>query len=138
MHALNALGEGQNVPTIFHHRERFKPDTPDIDWIGELANERDWIIISGDPRITRNPVEKKAWLDSGITGFFLGWGWASLPLWQQASVLLRWWPQIIAKAKKFPRGAGFIAPVKSNQFIELSVQALKAEAVKRVDRLDRK
>ena len=30
---------------------------------------REWIIVSGDPRISRSPQEQTAWLSAGLTTF---------------------------------------------------------------------
>ena len=45
---------------IVHLREKFDPATPDPVWIEALGNERDWLIVSGDAKITRNPVNRAA------------------------------------------------------------------------------
>ena len=52
----------------------FRRDTPDQEWLATLAEEGDWVIVSGDPRITRGKHERQAWLESGLTAFFLGKG----------------------------------------------------------------
>jgi hypothetical protein len=100
---------------VTHLRQRFDPDTADLVWIPALAGEREWIIISGDPHITRNPAERAAWRESGLTAYFLKPGWASQPLWTYASRFIAWWPQVTAHARRTRRGDGFLVPFKGSE-----------------------
>jgi PIN like domain len=93
--ALRAL-EGGEGHKLEHLRERFAPDTPDVNWIRTLGTEGDWVIISGDVRISQNQFERRAWLESGLTAFFLGKGWTTLKLW------MRWTPKFRQLAKVNP------------------------------------
>lgn len=63
--------EGDGVVAL---RDRFAPETPDVTWIKALG--REWIVISGDVRITRRAAERAAWRSSGLVGFFLAPGWS--------------------------------------------------------------
>ena len=98
----------------------FRRDTPDQEWLATLAEEGDWVIVSGDPRITRGKHERQAWLESGLTAFFLGKGWAERSYWKQISELVRWWPQIVLKAGDAPQGSGFILPVGAKEMKQVS------------------
>jgi len=91
-----------------HLRDKFPQDTPDIEWINTLAKEGGWVVLSADYRITKKPLEKQAWKDSGLTGFFLKKGWTNIEPHLQLSKLLPLAPQIIATAEKFPCREGFI------------------------------
>lgn len=51
--------------------ERFPRDISDIDWIAELSKEGQWVVISGDRRITRNRAEYHAFRNSNLIGLFL-------------------------------------------------------------------
>jgi len=101
---------------VVHLRQRFEPDTPDVVWIAALAGERDLIIVSGDPHITRNAAERAAWRESGLTAYFLKPGWADQPLWTYASRFMAYWPQITKHAKRSRRGDGFLVPFKGAGF----------------------
>ncbi len=116
--ALRAL-EGPQGYAIKHLREMFQPDTPDVEWIRKLAAEGEWVMISGDVRISRNQFERRAWIESGLTAFFLAKGWSGLKLWDQAWRLVRWWPEIVAQAEKIRPGAGFIVPLRSARLEQL-------------------
>lgn len=94
-----------------HLRKTFPHDEPDAKWIEELGRERNWVIVSADRRIMRNPHERRAWQASRLTAFFLEKGWAKQTLWHQASGLVRWWPHIMAQAERIEPGAGFLVPV---------------------------
>ena len=67
--ALTILAQIQEYELV-HLTERFAPDTTDEEWIRSLANDKDWAIISGDPRITRGQAPRRAWQESGLTAFF--------------------------------------------------------------------
>ncbi len=49
---LSACGTSQfppgEVESVVHLKDRFKPNTPDLEWIEQLAAEKSWTILSGD------------------------------------------------------------------------------------------
>jgi hypothetical protein len=100
---------------VEHLRERFGENTPDITWIGQLASEGDWIIVSGDVRISRNPVERKAWHESNLAGFFFAPPWSSERYWKMTADLVRWWEEIERQARRTPTGHGFLIHCKSKK-----------------------
>jgi hypothetical protein len=102
-----------------HLRDRFPVDTNDDVWIRQLGAEGGWVILSGDPRITRNPHNRKAWLESGLTAFFLKSGWTNLKLWVIAAKLIEWWPRIVDKAETLTRAEGILIPVRGSKFEKL-------------------
>lgn len=69
--------------------------------------ELDWVIISADARITRNPHEVQAWRAAGHTTFFLKPGWTHYSFWIQAYKFVKCFPDIIAKASKAKSGEFF-------------------------------
>jgi len=83
---------------VIHLRSRFAPNTPDIDWIQELALEKNWTIISGDAFRKRNGVERKVLRQSGLSVFVLQSSWANFQYWEKTAQLLRWWPRIVDQA----------------------------------------
>ena len=118
--ALQSL-EGSKGHTVTHLRDMFDEAISDVEWIRVLAAEGDWIIISGDLRISQNVFERQAWRESGLTAFFLAKGWTTLPLWEQAWKLIKWWPAIAAQAERIKQGAGFIVPVSGAKLQQLSI-----------------
>jgi hypothetical protein len=56
--ALSILAQVQGYELV-HLTDRFSADTPDEEWIRSLARDGDWVIISGDPRISRGQAQKK-------------------------------------------------------------------------------
>ena len=113
--ALNILAEKQGYP-IVHLRDKFPTQTKDPEWIRALADEGDWVIVSGDPRISRGKAERQAWQESRLTAFFFGDGWASRKYWNQAEDLVHWWPKIVLEAEKAPKGKGFLIPLNGKEF----------------------
>jgi hypothetical protein len=96
-------------------RKKFDPDTPDPVWIRSLAAEGGWIIVSGDPRISRGQAERAAWIESRLTAFFCGDAWGSRKLMTQASEMMRWWDDIVDYSKKAAPGSGYLLEFKTKQ-----------------------
>ena len=116
--ALRILAQIQEYELV-HLAERFAPDTSDEEWIRGLADDGDWVIISGDPRISRGQAQRRAWQESDLTAFFFADGWASKGFWKQAESLVHWWPQIVLKAREAPPGTGFLMPWNGKDFKQI-------------------
>src|SRR5439155_3231852 len=101
---------------VQHLSDKFPRDTDDVVWIQALATEKEWVIISGDLRITRNKAQRQAWRTSGLTAFFLKSAWADQTIWLVSSRFIGWWPRIIAQAAMAPKGNGFLVPFKGEKF----------------------
>lgn len=101
---------GNDGDSVVHLTDMFQSDTSDVEWISKLAAQRDWIIISGDLRITKSPHERKVWQQAKLTTFFLARGWTKLDFWEQAWRLVRWWPGIVELAGRVAPGAAFLVP----------------------------
>jgi hypothetical protein len=96
--------------------EKFQASSvTDPEWITRLGKEGDWIIISGDPRISRGKPEKSAWKESGLTAFFFKDGFANMTSYEQAAFLFRRWPDITLKARESPSGAGYFVHLKGEK-----------------------
>jgi hypothetical protein len=54
--------------TVEVHLDHFKGDAPDLEWIPEIAR-RDWVLITKDQHIRRNPLERAAYAVSKLRGF---------------------------------------------------------------------
>jgi hypothetical protein len=50
------------------HLDHFPGDMPDVDWIPEIAR-RDWVLITKDQNIRRNPLEREAYRAAKLRGF---------------------------------------------------------------------
>ena len=109
----------ENKNKIQHLHWLFPRDTPDTEWIAHLAREGDWVIVSGDMRITRNPEERHAWRESGLTAFFFsGKGITEFRHWKQVEVLAKWWPLITEEARDYrigKQGSGYLMQAKSTK-----------------------
>ena len=97
--------------SVVHLKDRFAANTPDETWMRALAAESDWVIISGDIRISKNPHEVAAWHEAGHTIFFLKAGWTNLPFWDQAQKFVKCFPEIIATAERAKSGTMFMVSV---------------------------
>jgi hypothetical protein len=118
-HLARAVAEielGHDRNTVVHLSEKFDRSISDVDWISALGQERDWVIVSGDLRISRNPAERRAWLESGLTTFFLKAGWGNQRIWTYAARFFYWWPSIVLQAHMAARGKGFYVPWGGQRF----------------------
>lgn len=92
---------------VVHLKERFAGNTPDEVWMRALAGESDWVIVSGDLQIRKNPHEIRAWKEAGHTTFFLKKGWIDLPFWDQAWKFAKVFPELLATAERARKGTPF-------------------------------
>ena len=63
--ALRAAGARVDV-----HIDHFPQASPDIEWIPEVGR-RDWVLITKDKNIRRNPLERAAYKKAKLRGFVL-------------------------------------------------------------------
>jgi hypothetical protein len=108
---------------VSHVRDRFRPNVLDAEWIEALGVEGDWIVISGDTRILKNPHERRVWQKAKLIGFFLAPAWLKLRMWDQAWHLVRKWPAITNQAKLAAAGSTFEVPIKSSKFRPVPVRS---------------
>jgi predicted nuclease of predicted toxin-antitoxin system len=63
--ALRAAGARVEV-----HDNHFPQDATDVEWLTE-AGARDWVVLSKDKRIRRDPFERNAFQQARVRAFFL-------------------------------------------------------------------
>lgn len=63
--ALRAAGA-----SVIVHDDVFAQDTQDVDWLAE-AGRRDWVVLTKDSAIRRNPHEKAMYQHAGVRVFAL-------------------------------------------------------------------
>ena len=57
---------------VYHARDLGLHKKPDVEWIEHLsATGEDWLIISGDGRIRKNPAERTAYRRAKLKGVLL-------------------------------------------------------------------
>ena len=108
--AIHELCQREENTEVFALKQKFSPDTKDIDWINALAAEKNWVVISQD-RFKKGNQEKEALRRSGLTVFFLDKQWAKgRQYWDKAQNLVRWWPSIMMQAERMKGGSAFRIP----------------------------
>jgi len=104
--ALNALESEYGMPVV-HLKEKFKPNTPDVEWIKQLAEEGDWFVITKDTGIRKNPNERRVWKESGLSIVFLERSLAEMDFWELSWRLVRYWGPIKGAISQSKEGASF-------------------------------
>jgi hypothetical protein len=89
---------------IFTLRDKFRPNTPDIEWIGTLNQEGGWAVLTKDLRIRTRPHERAALDRSRIVYFFLAGSWRKLTVEETAARLIRLIPKMAAQTELADRG----------------------------------
>ena len=101
--------------------EKFRTNTTDIEWISELNREGQWVVISGDRRITRNRAEYHAFRSSTLIGLFLTAGLNKAPVIKQMERILALWPTIVTVPKTVQGGAMYELPMKGTRLRQLKI-----------------
>lgn len=93
----------------FGHRALHIKDVPglangrnstDLEWIGHLRRRAgDWIFITGDGRVLKNPAERAALRSAGLHGFVLAPAYQKTPIHQVAATIVWKWPEMEAVTK---------------------------------------
>lgn len=92
--ALRAAGARVEV-----HIDHFAQSAPDVEWIPEVGR-RDWVLITKDKNIRRNPLERAAYQSAKLRGFVVtgvDMGGADL-----AQLLVRALPGMVRRAAGRP------------------------------------
>lgn len=117
--ALNAL-EDRDKCEVVHLKEKFDQSVSDIKWITELGQEGNWVVLSCDRNILRNPHEKAAWKESGLTVFFFKESYLKLGYWDQAWQLVKKWPEIKKTAEKYSSGSLFVLGIPGTKIEKIN------------------
>jgi hypothetical protein len=112
-HLARAIGELCKADTqpakVVHLRDLFAPDTEDHVWLGTLADEKDWVVISQD-RFMKSDLEREAVRKSGLIVFALHNSWNDHRHWEKAQNLVKWWPALQDHATRYTGGAAIRVP----------------------------
>jgi len=82
-------------------RDHYGKDPGDDVWLRDVKLwSGDWIILSGDGRITKNPVLREIYLSSGRPMYVMPSAFQNKTRWLQASSFCKWFPDIQKHASK--------------------------------------
>jgi hypothetical protein len=91
----------------------------DQQWIDDLSRDGQWVMISGDRRITRNRAEYQAFRNSRLIGFFLSKGLYKSKVIKQMERILAMWENMTTIASSVGGGAMFELPMKGSRARQL-------------------
>lgn len=93
------------VEQVIHLRDRFPGAASDLTWIGELAADGPWTIVSIDRFRKQHGAEREALRRAGHNVFVLDAQWSKQGFWLQSERLVRWWPQLVDFSARVDGGA---------------------------------
>lgn len=72
----------------------------DAPWIRRFAAEGGRAVISADAAMRRKPHERLALVETKLVVIFFSSAWSSWKFCRKCSLIIHWWPTILATAKK--------------------------------------
>ena len=104
-----------------HLTDKFSANTPDLDWLTALGQERNnrWTIISRDNFRKQKGAERQVQRQYGLSVFVLQKSWASKPYWEMTAQLVQWWPRIVEQACATDRAAMEVPWSMSGRFQQI-------------------
>ncbi|HOB00081.1 MAG TPA: hypothetical protein PLJ16_02045 [Casimicrobium huifangae] len=104
--ALDALSRDSDLPVdcVVALRDRFAPNTIDVEWMSELAAEGGWNVVSTD-NFRKSNAERELLRREGFNVFVLQRAWSSQRYWQKSAQLVMWWPKIVDYARNSQKAA---------------------------------
>lgn len=98
--------EDNQIGEVVHLTSKFKRNTPDVEWLEALGQERGkWTIISQDAFRKRNGAERELLRRYNLSVFVLQKSWASRQYWDKTAQFVHWWPRIVIQACTTERAA---------------------------------
>lgn len=117
--ALNALEE-RDRNEVVHLKQKFDQSVSDIQWLSSLGQEGHWVVLTCDRNILRNPHERAAWKESGLTVFFFKESYLKFSFWDQAWQLIKKWPEIKERAEKSDAGSLFVLGIPGTKIEKIN------------------
>jgi hypothetical protein len=100
-------------------RDKFGRDNlKDAEWIGALAQEGRWAILSADRRIAKQRPSRELFIGAGLVGFFFPPSLQKEALFKQASRVIGLWPDIRDQVRLNANGC-FEVPTKGRRFRQI-------------------
>lgn len=117
--AFNEIGKPNHTFIHLTEHPNLKQTSTDVEWMSLLGKEGNWVILTKDINITKKPVEKAAFANAKLTGFFLDKTWKDLNFWMVLSKLAALMPEIIKLAESSQHGDCFKVPIRSTKIEKL-------------------
>ena len=116
--ALNLIFEddGDEVVAL---RDKFgRDDLTDAEWIGALASEGNWAVLSADRRIAKQRPSRDLFIAAGLVGFFFPPALQKQPLAKQVARVLTLWQDLRDQVRLNANGC-FEMPTKGARFRQI-------------------
>ena len=97
---------------VHHARELSLHAKPDIEWMHHLSSTGDeWLVVSGDGRISRNKAERAAYRRAGLRGVVLAPAYQKTPMGRCCGILVAKWDGLL----------DFINSIEPPYLVEMSI-----------------
>ncbi|MBI4564590.1 MAG: hypothetical protein HY716_07865 [Planctomycetes bacterium] len=116
--AISALDQPHRV---VHLRDQHAANTPDLEWLKELGEHREWNVISCDA-FNKTREEKEAIRARARATFIFVGGHANLSIWMQASKIIQRWPEVLKAAEHARVGQVFRVHLKSPKVEDITAR----------------
>lgn len=101
--------------------DKFPKQTADVDWLSAIGLEGGWVVFTYDKRILRNPVERNAFFDAGLTAFFLRPAVQKQNALHRMATILWHWDKISTFTSMQERGAYWLPQNKTSKFEQVRI-----------------
>ena len=82
----------------------------DVPWLKRFAADGGKVVISGNTDMKNVPHERLALIECGFVVIFFESQWSNWKFFRKCALLLHWWPQVAAKARKAKPGSFWHIP----------------------------
>lgn len=108
---------------VYHARDLGLHKKPDVEWIEHLsATGEDWLIISGDGRIRKNPAERTAYRRAKLKGVLLAPAYQKTPMGKCCGNIVARWDDVLDFTSKI--AAPYLVELSINQSSKIKVLPL--------------
>jgi hypothetical protein len=112
-------------PDIHDIRDFGLGETSDEVLLHELGQRRIAALVTRDSSMLSAATRRDAWRTSGVSVFLCDGRWGNLSLFDQARLLIWWWPALAQQTSTGPQGGAWRIPVETRQ---TGLQRLFAQA----------
>lgn len=102
----------------------FPAGTADEDWISELGQRGNFVVVTRDGEILNAAVRRDAWRASRVRLLLLDKKWGLMPIREIVRALLYWWPLMVRYAQAGAPGTAWTVSHKIQEPLETGIRLI--------------